>query len=77
MAIVVTTDKEEPRMTKHNTTKDLATVIGRTGLMQSDKMQFEVTIHNVKQAFGRVDYLVRPVAGKDEAWVSSERVTVN
>jgi hypothetical protein len=64
-------------MTKHGTTKDLAAVIGKTGLMQSDKMRFEVQIHDVKQAFGRVDYLVRPIAGKDEAWVSSDRVTVN
>lgn len=60
-----------------STAKDLAAVIGKTGLMQSDKMRFEVEIHDVKQAFGRVDYLVRPVAGKDEAWVSSDRVTVN
>jgi hypothetical protein len=65
-------------MSKHgNTTKDLQGVIGKTGLMQTDKLRFEVHICDVKPAFGRVDYLVRPVSGRDEAWVSSDRVTVN
>jgi hypothetical protein len=57
--------------------KGIMTVIGKSGLMQSDKMQFNVIIRDVKQAFGRVDYLVTPVSGDGETWVSSERVAVN
>lgn len=60
-----------------STAKEMGSVVGKTGTLQTDKLRFDVEIHDVRCSFGRTDYLVRPVAGKDEAWVSADRVRVN
>lgn len=63
-------------MKLQETAGSMSVAIGKRGMLQSDKMRFEVEIIDVKQAFGRTDYLVQPVAGMDMAWVSSDRVKV-
>ena len=35
-----------------------------------------VIVHDVRVCYGRLDYLIQPVMGEGEAWVSAERVTV-
>lgn len=51
-------------------------LIGRTGTMAFGKMTVEVTIRQVKVAFGVLRYLVRPVAGHGDAWVNADRVEI-
>ena len=34
------------------------------------EMRFEVEIVEVRTAYGRVDYLIRPIAGEGDKWVS-------
>lgn len=56
------------------TAKDLAQSIGRRGTLTVDSLTLTVDIRDARQVFGRVDYLVTPVDGGGEQWVSSDRV---
>lgn len=44
----------------------------------SVKVKLRARVADVRESYGRTDYLIRvlPVAGEGEAWVSAERVTV-
>lgn len=50
---------------------------GRPGWMQTpDKMAVKVKVLDAREAFGRVDLFVQPVAGEGAAWVEARRVTL-
>lgn len=56
-------------------------LIGKKGLLtvtfrNGDALRFEVQIKNVKQLFGRTEYLVMPVAGNGECWKSASNVAL-
>lgn len=58
----------------------LASFIGKAGLMRLPEfggIQVPVTITDVKEAFGRTDVLVTPIAGEGVVWVSLDRVTLD
>jgi hypothetical protein len=38
-------------------------------------LAFRVTIKDARKVYGRTDYLVTPVSGSGEQWVSAERVS--
>jgi len=58
------------------TGKELAQILGKTGLLQVDGFRFPVTIHDYKSAYGVTRYKVEPVQGDGFAWVNADRVEV-
>ena len=55
------------------------TVIGKLGMLtvtfrNGDQLQFEVCVKDLKQHFGRIEYLVTPVAGSGQAWKSEHNI---
>lgn len=44
------------------------------GLLSVEQLYIEVFILDVRQAWGRTDYLVQPVQGQGQQWVSAVRV---
>lgn len=48
-----------------------ASTIGKKVSVQYNGLAFDVTIRDVKRTYGRVRYLVEPVAGNGQAWVES------
>ena len=57
--------------------RELTKQIDKIALFYSESMRFRVKIIDVKTAFGRIDYLVEPIAGDGSKWVSSERIKFN
>ena len=47
-------------------------LVGRRGSLRvaGSALRFDVEVIDVRQRFGSLDYLVRPVAGSGEAWHS-------
>jgi hypothetical protein len=56
------------------TIKEACTSIGHVGLLELDGFKFPVKIMDVKQSYGSIRFLVSPVAGSGEKWVSADRV---
>jgi hypothetical protein len=56
--------------------KEHMSVIGREGLLAIQSLKVKVLILDVRSAFGRIDYQVRPVQGSGEQWIESGRVQV-
>jgi len=50
--------------------------LGEIGTLSTEKGQLaiRVSIKDVRSAFGRYDFLVEPVSGAGEAWVSAQKV---
>jgi hypothetical protein len=57
--------------------KDLAKAIGRTGLYHVGTLKFDVKVMDVRQVFGRIDFLVTPEHGNGQQWVESSRVQLD
>lgn len=59
------------------TSASLGAVIGSTGSLHSEgyDLTFRVHIKDAREVWGRTDYLVTPVAGTGEKWVSAERIS--
>lgn len=56
---------------------EYAKLIGKTGgLSISLGFNVNVVIFDVRVAFGRIDYQVRPVSGVGMTWVESSRVHI-
>ncbi len=49
-------------------------LIGRKGTYAVDTLNFEVTIKDVKTAYGNVLVLINPVAGSGQKWVNVNSV---
>lgn len=62
--------------------KEMAEAVGKTCsvavVLGSVRIRVFAEVADVRESYGRTDYLVRvlPAAGEGEAWVSAERVTV-
>ena len=54
---------------------ELAEVIGKTGHIYDQGLEFNVTVKDAKQSWGRTRYLVVPVSGSGERW--DENVTID
>lgn len=54
----------------------LAAVIGKPALLSIESLKVPVTVRDVRQAYGRTDYLVTPANGMGSQWVSDARVTL-
>jgi hypothetical protein len=60
--------------------KEQAQFIGKRGMLriQDSPLKIAVTINDVRNIrYGNVDFLVTPVAGSGEQWVSSSRVALD
>jgi hypothetical protein len=57
---------------------ELAKLIGQHGLLRTEGYGFEVGVEivDVKQAYGRTRYVVKPLAGKGSTTVEDYRVTL-
>ena len=55
---------------------DMQALIGRKGFLpvEGGDMSIMVEVRDIKIAYGRVLYLVKPIEGKGSKWVNSERV---
>ena len=59
------------------TVAELAKNLGRVGTYHPNGSQglgFEVTVRDVRQVFGRLDFEVEPVAGSGRSWVGESSV---
>ena len=54
--------------------EELFKMVGREGYLRIEQLMVKVQIHRAKTAFGRVDFLITPIGGAGEQWVSAERV---
>ena len=52
------------------TTQQLAALIGRTDTAKISTFEIVVAVQDVKEAYGRMLYLVSPVSGTGTAWIS-------
>ena len=59
-----------------STANEMKDLVGKTALFTTDKMQFDVEIHDVRSNFGRTDFYVKPVSGRGETWVSADRLAI-
>lgn len=57
------------------TAASLAVFVGCSADLHVDVLTFRVEIKDARKVYGRTDYLVMPVAGSGEQWVSAERVS--
>lgn len=59
------------------TVAELAKSLGKVGTYYPNGSQglgFEVTVRDVRQVFGRLDFEVEPVAGRGRSWVGESSV---
>lgn len=55
--------------------KDLSATIGRKGqLHTAEGLHVGVVVTDVRHAYGRTDYQIKPVIGTGSAWVTAARV---
>jgi|ERR1700676_2143627 len=57
-------------------TLTLSQSIGKLGTINQGGLTVDVTVLDAKQAYGCTRFLVSPVAGSGEVWVSAERVQI-
>jgi hypothetical protein len=58
------------------TVKELAASIGKQGFLNIANMQVKVTVTDVRQVFGRIDFQITPTDGNGNNWVESSRVNM-
>lgn len=59
------------------TARELAQNIGGHGVLSVAGLRVRVKVLDVRQAFGRIDYLVTPIAGSNEKWVQADGVKLD
>lgn len=52
-------------------------LIGKTVTYKWNGMEFQVTIKDIRPAFGRTDALISPSHGKGEKWVDLNSLNLN
>lgn len=58
-------------------TKELAEMIGKPAEWDDNHgLKYEVTIVDSRMRWGKVDYLISPVSGYGERWVSASSVQI-
>lgn len=50
--------------------------IGKPAIVLLDGLRIPVTIIDVRQAFGRIDYKIQPIGSPDSKYVDSTRVRI-
>lgn len=45
--------------------------VGKVGTIYCNEMQVEVKVLDIKKTYGRLRYLVTPVAGSGQVWVEN------
>lgn len=60
------------------TAKEMMSAIGKYGHMKigDSPLTFEIEILDVRKCWDRVDYLIRPLAGAGESWVSARTIKI-
>ena len=58
------------------TAKELSTHIGLNGILRSGAIGVPVIIEDARVSSGETQYLVAPIGGEGQVWVSDERVRV-
>lgn len=48
--------------------------LGKRAIYTVNDLQIEIEITDARVVFGRIDYKIKPVAGKGEKWVSAESI---
>ncbi len=56
--------------------EELAKLVGRSATLTVGELRVEVTVTDVRANFGRTDYLITPVTGSGQAWVSQTSITL-
>lgn len=58
--------------------RELVAAIGRRGSLRvsGSRLSFAVEIVDVRERFGSIDYLVRPVAGSGETWHAADHIDI-
>jgi len=59
------------------TARETLELIGRTGILHQGELGVGAEVRDAREAYGRTDYLVVPIAGTGSTWVSAERVTLD
>lgn len=49
--------------------------VGKTATLHTNELKVSVRIIDAKSAYGALRFLVEPVAGSGQVWVSADRVT--
>ena len=57
------------------TGREAAAYIGRKGMLRLNGFRVEVDVLDAREAYGRIDLLVRPTAGSGEVWKQADTVT--
>jgi len=61
---------------KGHNMKELMKNIGKKAFYNGDDIQFEVEITDVRKVYGRIDYEIKPTAGKGSKWVTADSLKV-
>lgn len=56
--------------------KDLAAILGKEAAYKVGGMEILVTVLDVRNAYGRIDYQIVPIKGCGTVWVSSDNVKI-
>lgn len=44
--------------------------VGKKAMILINKLLIEVIVKDIRNSYGRIQYLITPVAGKNECWVN-------
>lgn len=58
------------------TAREAKQLMGKTGSLELGGLSVSVKILDVRESYGRVDFLVSPVAGSGQVWKSESNVKV-
>ncbi len=54
--------------------KETHSMLGKKAIYAHGSLKFEVTVTDIKSAYGQIRYLITPVNGSGEVWVFAEKV---
>lgn len=58
------------------TAREARAMLGQTGTLELGALRIEVKIVDLREVYGRVDFLVTPVAGSGQVWKAESSVKV-
>lgn len=61
-------------MTRPVTIQDAVELVGKTGSILLDGLVIDVKVNSVKQSYGKLRWLVTPIAGAGSKWVETVKV---
>jgi hypothetical protein len=63
--------KREERI-QMKTLNEMKQHVGKQGLIRQSNILFAVTVLDVRQVYGRLQYLVKPVSGEGMSWINDD-----